>query len=46
MVPGITAESGCILRLTGVFGMIQGIVGLFDNDVYVTTDNRRNVTQQ
>jgi hypothetical protein len=35
---GITAAAGLILILVGVFGMIQGIVGLLDNDLYVVTN--------
>jgi len=35
---GITAAAGLILMLVGVFGMIQGIVGLLDNDLYVVTN--------
>ena len=35
---GITATAGLILMLTGVFGMIQGIVGIVDNDLYVATN--------
>ena len=37
-VLGITAAAGLILMLTGVFGMIQGIVGIVDNDLYVVTN--------
>ena len=35
---GVTAAAGLILMLVGVFGMIQGIVGLLDNDLYVITN--------
>jgi hypothetical protein len=35
---GITAAAGLILMLVGVFGIIQGIVGLLDNDLYVVTN--------
>jgi hypothetical protein len=35
---GITATAGLILMLTGVFGMIQGIVGILDNDLYLVTN--------
>ena len=37
-VLGITAAAGLILMLTGVFGMIQRIVGIVDNDLYVVTN--------
>ena len=38
MALGITATAGLILMLVGVFGMIQGLVGLIDNDIYVVTN--------
>ena len=37
-VLGITAAAGVILMLTGVFGIIQGTVGLLDNDIYLVTN--------
>ena len=35
---GITAAAGVILMLTGVFGIIQGTVGLLDNHIYLVTN--------
>ena len=37
-VLGITAVAALILMLVGGFGMIQGIVGLLDDDLYVVTN--------
>lgn len=37
MALGITAAAGVILILAGVFGMIQGIVGLIRDSFYVVT---------
>ncbi len=38
MALGITATAGLILMLVGVFGIIQGIVGMIDNGLYVVTN--------
>jgi hypothetical protein len=38
MALGITATAGLILMLVGAFGMIQGLVGLIDNEIYVVTN--------
>ena len=35
---GITAAAGLILMLAGAFGMVQGIVGIIDNRLYVATN--------
>jgi hypothetical protein len=37
MAMGITVTAAIILMIAGVFGMIQGIVGVFVNDFYVVT---------
>ncbi len=38
MALGITATAGLILMLVGAFGLIQGLVGLVDNDIYSLTN--------
>src|SRR6478752_464611 len=35
---GITAAAGLILMLVGAFGIIQGVVGILDNDIYMVTN--------
>ena len=37
MAMGITVTAAVILMIAGVFGMIQGIVGVFASDFYVVT---------
>ena len=37
MALGITVTAAIILMIAGVFGMIQGIVGVFANDFHVVT---------
>jgi len=37
MALGITVTAAIILMIAGVFGMIQGLVGVFANDFYVVT---------
>ena len=37
MAVGITATAGVILMLAGFFHVLQGIVGLINNDFYVVT---------
>jgi hypothetical protein len=38
MALGITAAAALILMLAGVFGIIQGTVGLVDDDIYFLTN--------
>jgi hypothetical protein len=36
---GFVIFGGCIMILVGSFNMVQGLVGIFDNDFYARTDS-------